>query len=349
MPFKPEIYVLVRMLDNISSFLPPYKRFLLYRSMELCFRSRKALRHFPMEGMKTERKFLHAMVCMRIIDKVHGLDVLCNRNILDRLAEMRAPFTIALFVAMEQSVVQEVGFMLLPCNGFKVEDEDRFVEPWRFMFDQHGVPLTAPHPRQPAWLSADRVNAMVRDHVSSFALLGHLKRITTAEPMFFFFTTNIVQPPLQELHRNVVQYCALDRVFAAIVQHYCLEYFGERSLFLQDVSFSSSNATPGQQADQLEKMIREHSDFAMVELVRLQAAAVELGATNVEDPGALAMAMQTFRYLCDCFESATDVVQAMSLIDNDSSAECCDAVRLLFDQLCVVQGRLTRAASVASG
>lgn len=222
-----EVYVLTRVLAHIPDLTFDFKKFMMYRTLELYYRwARKG------ERLRRRAKDMRVMVCFRLMDKLHGNDRISNDDLLQVLRDLRTACSAQRLLELEAEVLHRVDFRLLPCGGLPHGEDLLYVEGWRF---ESTVPLgNYEGPRD-----ADVQNA-VECHIKAYNLLSAVATIgKKAHSNFFFLHSSFVCEDLRAFHEAMVAYCRRDAVFGVMLYWQCKESFHQPPMHtrLMDVDF----------------------------------------------------------------------------------------------------------------
>lgn len=331
MPFKREIYVLMRILNNVEMFTPEIRRLLIFRSLELYYRTQHVMKRRP-NAWELSKNDLHILVCLRLMDKLYMNDVMCNRNLLDRLKELgpNSTFSLSYFSKIEQRVLLGVRGALMPEGALGAAEEDVFLDASRYGAGSMCLSL-----------ASEAVTANVQLHFESYEMFRCLfDAVRFFQSRFFLYSTDKIHADLRELHRGVMQYCGMDPIFARIVQCHCRENFGAPCEFLP-LTVQQGERSPEADLSVVRfTMMREYTDYVMVELVKFRGG-VESFAQLVEPLLAYTKEMDDhLDIVTDVCKRAVKVVHAMDLFATGSCEECKEELLQIWGILRSVRDKL---------
>lgn len=331
MPFKREIYVLMRILNNVEVFTPETRRLLTFRSLELYYRTQHVLQHRSQRWESAEND-MHILACLRLMNKLHTNDQMCTRNLFERFNELNTDslFSLGDFFEMEQRVLVGVGGALFPGKDFAATEEDVFLDASRFGAGSMCESLVS-----------EAVTANVRVHYESFDKFSRLlEAVCPFESRFFLHSTEKICAEMREIHRDAMQYCENDPVFARIVQCHCRENFGLPCEFLPR-TIQQREKLPETDLSVLRfTMMTGYTDYVMVELVKfrgiLESFAQKMAPLSVfteEDD-------QYLEDVMDVCKRAVGVVEGMDQFATGSCEDCKDELQQIGEILKVVKDKM---------
>lgn len=331
MPFKREIYVLMRILNNVDLFTSETRRLLTFRSLELYYRTQHVIEHRS-QSLESAENDMHVLACLRLMDKLHTDDQMCTRNLFERFIELNkdSTFSFSNFLEMEKRVLFGVGGALFPGKDFVATEEDVFLDASRF-----GVGSMCES------LVSAAVTANVQVHYESFKVFQHLlDAVYPFESRFFFHITGKIGMDMQELHRNARKYCEMDPVFARIVQCHCRENFGLPCEFLPETIQQREKSPEADLSVFRFTMMKEFTDYVMVELVKFRGI-VESFAQEMAPLSVFTDQMdQYLENVIGVCKRAVGVVHAMDQFATGSCQDCKEELLQIWDILRAVRDKM---------
>jgi len=230
-----EVYVLMRILNNVEKFTHEAKRFFMLRSLELYYRSTSASQTTALGKSTQNSRDVHAVTCLKIMDKLHGNDELCCEDLVKCLKDLQVPTTSKHMIDMEMRVLHAVRFILMPKSDVQEDSDLTFRESCLFR-----------SPEAPGPLAAD-VHDAIESHLICYKFLLDVYQVAKPKHInFYFIFSHHVCEELRPFHEKMVLYCRSNPVFGMMVQWHCHENFFMAPLHTSILDLSDDMAPAGQ-------------------------------------------------------------------------------------------------------